>query len=153
MSARDWSKSGPNVDSGPQNKVRQQVNAKGRSSVAAGNMLDHWDHNLHYHNCRVDHLVPDIHSVLALVTAHDVDFMTAQDIVQERWAVGLDRNHGILGRVRILEKEMELASMEGCWAPNPSPSWQTRSQLRWRHTIIPNECLARTVAILVLPPH
>jgi hypothetical protein len=55
-SARDWSKSGPNVGSGPQNKVQQQANARGRSSVVAGNTLDHWDHNLCYHNCHVDHL-------------------------------------------------------------------------------------------------
>jgi hypothetical protein len=125
MSARDWSKSGPNVGSGPRNKVRQQ--AKGRSSMVAGNMLDHWDHNLCYHNCRMDHLIPDIHSILALVTAHGIDFVMAQDIVQEQWAVSLDRNCGILGRVHVLKKETELASMEGCWAPNPSPSRQTRS--------------------------
>jgi hypothetical protein len=122
-SARDWSKSGPSVGSGPRNKVRWQGNAKGCSSVAAGNTLGHWDHNLRYHNCCMDHLVPDIHSILALATTHSVDFATAQDIMQEQCAVGLDRNRRILGRVHVLEKETELASMEGCWAPNPSPSW------------------------------
>jgi hypothetical protein len=101
----------------------------------------------------MDHLVPDIHSILVLVTAHDVDFTTVQDIVQEQWAVGLNRNRGILGRVRVLEKETELASMEGCWAPNPSPNRQMRSQLQWRHAVVPNRCLAKTVVILMLPPH
>jgi hypothetical protein len=148
-SARDWSKSGPNVGLGPQNKVQQQANAKGRFFVAAGNMLDHWDHNLHYHNCCVDHLVPNIHSILALATAHGVDFTMAQDVVQEQWAASLDRNCGILGRVRVLKKGMELASMEGRWAPNLSPSQQTR----WWHAIIPNWCLTRTIAILTLLPH
>jgi hypothetical protein len=126
---------------------------KGCSSVVAGNMLDHWEHNLRYHNCRMDHLIPDIHSVLALTTAHGIDFMMAQDVVQERWVASLNRNRGILRRVRILKKETELASMAGHWALNLSPSWQMRSQLQWWHAIVPNRCLARTVAVLALLPH
>jgi hypothetical protein len=101
----------------------------------------------------MDHLVPDIHSILVLATAHGVDFAMVQDIVQEQWVVGLDRNRGILRRVRVLEKETELASMEGRWAPNPSPNRHTRSRLQWWHAVVLNRCLTKTVAALVLPPH